>query len=234
MLDVHPPHEAAHTWKDFFVHIATIVIGLLIAVGLEQTVELFHHRHQVEQIDEALHNESIENRDIGRADVDALRMPIENLRLNREGLRSAATTDGIISYTWQETPSPAFWLPLVDSAWLTARDSAIFSLLPPELVRNRWRVEFTVQQSNTLGGEYFDTIYAMRSQIHQHGSDIRLTPQERLDALGQLIKLDARLRNLYSSMMYFESANDLYLNHEPVTLDNLMKSKAKESKPPSW
>ncbi len=38
MLDVHPPHKAAHTFKDFFIHIATIVIGLLIAVGLEQTV----------------------------------------------------------------------------------------------------------------------------------------------------------------------------------------------------
>jgi hypothetical protein len=24
MLDVYPPHEAAHTWKDFFIHIATI------------------------------------------------------------------------------------------------------------------------------------------------------------------------------------------------------------------
>ena len=32
MLDVHPPHEAAHTWKDFFIHIATICVGLLIAV----------------------------------------------------------------------------------------------------------------------------------------------------------------------------------------------------------
>jgi hypothetical protein len=39
MLDVHPLHSPTHTWKDFFLHIATIVIGLLIAVGLEQTVE---------------------------------------------------------------------------------------------------------------------------------------------------------------------------------------------------
>ena len=39
MLDVHPPHEAAHSWKDFFIHIATIVVGLLIAVSFEQTVE---------------------------------------------------------------------------------------------------------------------------------------------------------------------------------------------------
>jgi hypothetical protein len=46
MLDVHALHQSVRTWKDFFIHVATIVIGLLIAVGLEQTVELFHHRHQ--------------------------------------------------------------------------------------------------------------------------------------------------------------------------------------------
>ena len=50
MLDVHPPHETVHTWKAFFIHIATICVGLLIAVGLEQTVEAFHHRHQREQL----------------------------------------------------------------------------------------------------------------------------------------------------------------------------------------
>lgn len=45
MLDFHPPHESVHTLKSFLIHIATIVIGLLIAIGLEQTVERFHHRH---------------------------------------------------------------------------------------------------------------------------------------------------------------------------------------------
>jgi hypothetical protein len=54
MLDVHPPHHAANTWRDVFIHIATIVIGLLTAVGLEQTVEYFHHRHQVAETREAL------------------------------------------------------------------------------------------------------------------------------------------------------------------------------------
>ena len=28
MLDVQPPHESTHTWKDFFIHIATLVVGL--------------------------------------------------------------------------------------------------------------------------------------------------------------------------------------------------------------
>jgi hypothetical protein len=50
MLDVHPAHHAATTWRDFFIHIATIVVGLLIAVGLEQTVEYFHHRHQLHDV----------------------------------------------------------------------------------------------------------------------------------------------------------------------------------------
>ena len=58
MLDVHPPHEAVHTWRDFFIHIATIVIGLLIAVGLEQTVESIHHHREASELRKDLHAES--------------------------------------------------------------------------------------------------------------------------------------------------------------------------------
>ena len=54
MLDVHPLHAAAHLWKDFLVHIATISVGLLIAIGLEQTVEWLHHRHQLREVREQL------------------------------------------------------------------------------------------------------------------------------------------------------------------------------------
>jgi hypothetical protein len=64
MLDVHPPHQSAHTWSDFFIHIATICIGLLIAIGLEQTVEAIHHTHQRTELREALRDDtatSIEN-----------------------------------------------------------------------------------------------------------------------------------------------------------------------------
>lgn len=54
MLDVHPAPHAAHSWREFFIHIATIVIGLLIAVGLEQSVEAVHHRHQVHELREQM------------------------------------------------------------------------------------------------------------------------------------------------------------------------------------
>jgi len=32
MLDVHVPHPT-HTWKDFFIHVGTIVVGLLSSSG---------------------------------------------------------------------------------------------------------------------------------------------------------------------------------------------------------
>jgi hypothetical protein len=60
MLDVHAPHETIHTWKSFFIHIATIVIGLLIAIALEQTVEYLHHREQRHQLLEDLRHEAEE------------------------------------------------------------------------------------------------------------------------------------------------------------------------------
>ena len=62
MLDIHPPHHAASTWRDFFIHIATIVIGLCIAVGIEQTVEYIHHRRELRTAREELHEELTRNR----------------------------------------------------------------------------------------------------------------------------------------------------------------------------
>ena len=58
LLDVHPPHEPVHGWRDFLLHIITI--GLLIALGLEGLVEWQHHRHLVHEAEVSLHNE-IEN-----------------------------------------------------------------------------------------------------------------------------------------------------------------------------
>src|SRR6185437_1846051 len=46
VIDVHAPHGGLHTWKDFWIHLGTIALGLLIAISLEQTVEYFHHLHQ--------------------------------------------------------------------------------------------------------------------------------------------------------------------------------------------
>jgi hypothetical protein len=47
--DIHPPHQAAHRWRDIFIHLATITVGLFIALSLEGCVEWQHHRHLVRE-----------------------------------------------------------------------------------------------------------------------------------------------------------------------------------------
>ena len=69
MLDVHAPHETGHSWKSFLVHIAAIVVGLLIAVALEQMVEFLHHRHQREQLTAVLLRDGEANRGYIRDDI---------------------------------------------------------------------------------------------------------------------------------------------------------------------
>src|ERR1035441_4507065 len=44
-MEVYPPHKPIHSIKEFLVHLLAITIGLLIALGLEASVEWLHHRH---------------------------------------------------------------------------------------------------------------------------------------------------------------------------------------------
>jgi len=45
MIDVHAPHDPATSFRGFLIHLLTITIGLLIALGLEGIVEWHHHVH---------------------------------------------------------------------------------------------------------------------------------------------------------------------------------------------
>ena len=68
VLDVHPPHEPIHGWRDFLLHLLTITIGLLIALSLEGCVEWQHHRHLVHEAEASLHAE-IESNAKGLQDI---------------------------------------------------------------------------------------------------------------------------------------------------------------------
>ena len=62
MIDVHAPEHKIHGVRDFFLHLFTITVGLLIALGLEAGVEAVHHRHQREQAETMIRQEIKDNR----------------------------------------------------------------------------------------------------------------------------------------------------------------------------
>lgn len=47
-MHIHKP-KPLHGVREFSSEISVIVVGILIALGLEQTVESLHWRHKVEQ-----------------------------------------------------------------------------------------------------------------------------------------------------------------------------------------
>jgi hypothetical protein len=130
MLDVHAPHEGIHTWKSFFVHIATIVIGLLIAIGLEQTVEYFHHRNQVAAVRESL---SLERRyNINRFAVwrDEFHRFVPKLETNLAVFQYLRSHPNAPTADW---PGKLDWLaintPFLDTAWITAQQSTVIQYM---------------------------------------------------------------------------------------------------------
>ena len=62
MLDVHRPHESSHIWRDFFIDIAVVVLGLLIAVALGQGVERVKEHYELNKTYEELAREFDGNR----------------------------------------------------------------------------------------------------------------------------------------------------------------------------
>lgn len=67
MLDIHLPHGKLLGIKEFFLHLFTITIGLLIALSLENWVESRHHRHLAQEAEDGLRAEIANNaRDVVR------------------------------------------------------------------------------------------------------------------------------------------------------------------------
>ncbi len=62
MLDIHPPEHGIHGFRDFFLHLLTITVGLFIALLLEAGVEGIHHRHQRKEAEATIRQEIQDNR----------------------------------------------------------------------------------------------------------------------------------------------------------------------------
>jgi hypothetical protein len=128
VLDVHPPHEPVHGWRDFLLHILTITIGLLIALGLEGCVEWQHHRHLVHEAEASLHAEIASNaKDI----PDAL----SNLHKNQDDLKHDVE---VLKYVIRNHKPPADEHMAIgsgiqtfaDVSWRTAQSTSALSYMP--------------------------------------------------------------------------------------------------------
>jgi hypothetical protein len=159
MLEVHAPYEALHTWKGFFTHIAIIVVGLFIAVALEQTVVLFEHRHQRTQLEEQLHG-------VFRSDLQHDKENFRQLSALRAYLVELQAAIGARLNSQTSSPQP----PANDSRMATfpafpslapydaAKENGTIALLSSDRLRIYNRIAFQREIMSTLREHWFDSL----------------------------------------------------------------------------
>jgi hypothetical protein len=189
MIDIHPPHHAASTWRDFFIHIATIVLGLCIAIGLEQTVEYFHHRHQLIEARKELSAEFDENRRILGQNLEAVKTIQSQLDHNMALLREHQTSNtplaGKLDYSYNLYRTP-------DAVWQSIQQSGALSLMPhDELRKNVYLYEVFTSFMEAVHAFY--TQAEIAGAIAHRSPDGNLSPRDTEELISATSETKAKL-----------------------------------------
>ena len=150
MIDIHPPQHAATTRRDFLIHLGTVVLGILIAIGLEQTVEAIHHAHERRALIENFHNECADNLKIFDGDLDIVHHNIAWARSSLAILRDTTPQGGYITVTTMQPGELSGMHAPSRSVWSVAKSSGKVELLPENIAEIFDRVDGE--------GEHFDDL----------------------------------------------------------------------------
>jgi len=153
-LDIHPPHGPVNSFKEFFLHLLTVILGILIALSLEGLIEWRQHRSLAEEARSNLTAEIRENRQLLTRGLAAapdaeqrLKTTIEVIEAYRKNHRDNRTS----TLDW------AFGLfPLNATAWHTAASTGALSYMDYSEVQGYTRAYvlqegFLTLQQSTLG-----------------------------------------------------------------------------------
>jgi hypothetical protein len=136
MLDVHPPQHAVTTWRDFLIHMTAIVLGLLIAISLEQSVEALHHLQQRHQLEAQLIEEARQNADIVERNFKADEIEMAWLLGLQQDVKAMIASGGKIRFAYRPHPEASPGVPVLftvysTAVWDAAKQDATVALLPP-------------------------------------------------------------------------------------------------------
>jgi hypothetical protein len=163
VIDIHPPHQAAHSWRDIFVHLATITVGLFIALSLEGCVEWQHHRHLVHEARENIRSEMQDNQKELKSALNVIHKEQAEVKSDIEALKKLKQNPEAhgLSVNLRFSNSG-----LANASWSTAHETGAFSFMGYPEVKKYAEVYDTqklfADQTTRVTGAYtnsFSVIY---------------------------------------------------------------------------
>ena len=214
MLDVHPPHEPVHGWRDFFVHLSTITIGLLIALSLEGCVEWRHHRHLVHEAEASLQREIESN-------AKGLEGVLEDVRKEQEVLKQdVAVMKKIIANPKvpnRDEMTINFRIRTFDDvSWKTAQSTGALSYMPYERAQEYSNI-YGAQTELGMAEEQAvrDTVISVAPFLNSQPGDPNPTGDEAVKIKDKLEVLQGQLTFMESLIVGLDAEYKKFLASHP-------------------
>jgi len=118
-MEIHHPDKPIHSKKDFIVHMLTVVLGILIALGFEAMVQWGHHRTLVREAKEnlaaeiALNSKALND---GLPEIMARKEKLQKILEFLQEMEKGKSPHGSFSFGWSG-------FDLYATAWKTAETS---------------------------------------------------------------------------------------------------------------
>lgn len=175
MLDVHAPHERIHGLTDFFLHLFTITVGLLIALSLEGCVEWQHHRHLVQEAEEGLRNEIRQN----SQSIGQLRQRIADQRTELDAdLKTLSQIEAHPGMAHERLSFTFRMQSFDDVTWKTAQTTGAFGFMPYQEARTYSDIYSTQDQVFQAQQSVVEDVMRSASLIVTQPDNSKLRPEQ--------------------------------------------------------
>jgi hypothetical protein len=182
MIDVHAPENGIHNFREFSLHLLTITIGLLIALGLEAGVEAYHHRHQREQAETLIRQEIQNNLSSLQQEAPVVRTELHEMNQVLEAVQAFAQSQAPAGklresdFTFHESP-------IQDAAWRTANSTGVLNYMDYSEVE-RFAAAYKEQELlQAMEERALDDYLEIMPILSKHAKEGSISPDVAKDAL---------------------------------------------------
>jgi hypothetical protein len=195
-VEIHAPDKPIHSFRDVAIHLAIVTTGILIALGLEQSIEWYHHRKLLAEANESLVNEIRENR-------DTLQRQVTNFPRFYKGMNMV--TDLVNLYIDRKPPKTYprlalffYQAPLRNISWTTAQAAGATAYMPYSELHRDASVYQTQDEYNE-SQKLTEALLAEAARAVAKGNDgnlllPKLSPAELESSRSALLHADMSLR----------------------------------------